>query len=272
MVSKVWLITGASRGLGRAWASAALERGDQVAAAVRDPASVDDLAERFGNAVLPVQLDVTDRARALEAVAAVGDHFGRVDVVVNNAGFAQLGAVEELAEAHVRAQFETNVFGTIWLVQAALPILRAQRSGHILNVSSLSGVSAFGNSSLYSASKWAIEGFSQALRCDLAHLGIRVSIIEPGPYDTQFSAQAAQPAKLMPEYQDVRDDVQQQAAALPRGRSLAASAKAVLAVVDAPDPPLRILLGEHREFVAAEYVSRLAEWRRWESVSIAAGR
>ncbi|WP_327083285.1 SDR family NAD(P)-dependent oxidoreductase [Mycobacteroides chelonae] len=244
--SKVWLITGASRGLGKAWATAALQRGDRVAAAVRDPAEVDDLVERFGAAVLAVQVDVTDRARVFEAVAAVREHFGRLDVVVNNAGFAQLGAIEELSEARIRAQVETNLFGVIWVVQAALSILRSQGSGHILNVSSLSGVSAFGNSSAYSASKWAVEGFTQALRIDVARFGIRVSIIEPGPYDTEFSAHAAQPDELLPEYSITREQVQQHSATLRRGHHLAASASAVLVVVDAPEPPLRILLGAHR--------------------------
>ncbi|WP_237155358.1 SDR family NAD(P)-dependent oxidoreductase [Mycobacteroides abscessus] len=269
--SKVWLITGASRGLGKAWATAALQRGDQVAVAVRAPAAVNDLVEQFGPAVLAVQVDVTDRAGVFEAVAALHEHFGRLDVVVNNAGFAQLGAVEELSEARIRAQMETNLFGVIWVVQAALPILRSQGSGHILNVSSLSGVSAFGNSSAYSASKWAVEGFTQALRIDVARFGIRVSIIEPGPYNTEFSARAAQPDELLPEYRITRERVQQHSATLRRGHHLAASASALLAVVDAAEPPLRILLGAHRAIVAADYESRLAEWRQWEQVSIAAG-
>lgn len=215
--SKVWPITGASRGLGKAWATAALQRGDRVAAAVRDPATVNDLVEQFGPAVLAVQVDVTDRAGMFEAVAALHEHFGRLDVVVNNAGFAQLGAIEELSEARIRAQVETNLFGVIWVVQATLPILRSQGSGHILNVSSLSGVSAFGNSSAYSASKWAVEGFTQALRIDVARFGIRVSMVEPGPYDTEFSAHAAQSDELLPEYRITREQVQQHSATLQRG-------------------------------------------------------
>src|ERR1700712_3933980 len=162
-MSKVWFITGASRGFGREWAIAALERGDSVAATARDTATLADLVEKFGEAILPIRLDVDDREADLAAVQQAHDRFGRLDVVVNNAGFGQFGMIEEISEAEARAQFETNVFGALWITQAALPYLRAQGSGHIVKVSSIGGISAFPNIGIYNASQWALEGISQAL-------------------------------------------------------------------------------------------------------------
>ena len=144
-MSKVWFITGTSKGFGRVWAEAALERGDRVAATARDTSTLDDLVERYGDSVLPIGLDVTDKVAIDAAVAATHDRFGALDVVVNNAGYGQFGLIEEVSEAEARAQFETNVFGALWVTQAALPILREQESGHILQVSSIGGISAFPN-------------------------------------------------------------------------------------------------------------------------------
>ncbi|MCK5754073.1 MAG: SDR family NAD(P)-dependent oxidoreductase, partial [Mycobacterium sp.] len=155
MSGKVWFITGTSRGFGREWAIAALERGDKVAATARDVATLDDLAAEHGDALLPIQLDITDRDADFAAIKAAHDHFGRLDIVVNNAGYGQFGFVEELSEDEARAQIETNVFGALWITQAALPYLRAQRSGHILQVSSIGGITAFPNVGIYHASKWA---------------------------------------------------------------------------------------------------------------------
>jgi NAD(P)-dependent dehydrogenase (short-subunit alcohol dehydrogenase family) len=157
MSARTWFITGSSRGFGREWAIAALERGDSVAATARDTSTLDDLVERFGDRILPLKLDVTDRAAVFAAVAAAHERFGRLDVVVNNAGYGQFGLIEEISEDEARAQFETNVFGALWVTQAALPILREQRSGHILQVSSIGGISAFPNIGIYNASKWALE-------------------------------------------------------------------------------------------------------------------
>ena len=156
---KTWFITGCSRGFGREWAIAALERGDRVAATARDTSTLDDLVEKYGDAILPIELDVTDRAADFEAVAAAHEKFGRLDIVVNNAGYGQFGFVEELSEDDFRNQIETNVFGAMWVTQAALPFLREQGSGHILQVSSIGGISAFPNVGAYHASKWALEGF-----------------------------------------------------------------------------------------------------------------
>src|SRR4051794_5963356 len=142
MASKTWFITGTSRGFGRVWTIAALERGDRVAATARDPSSLDDVVAEHGDAVLPIALDVTDRAAVFEAVRRAHEQLGRLDVVVNNAGYGQFGMVEELSEQEARDQIETNLFGALWVTQAALPFLREQRSGHILQVSSIGGVTA----------------------------------------------------------------------------------------------------------------------------------
>ena len=170
MAEKVWFITGTSRGFGREWAIAALERGDKVAATARDTTSLDDLTAKYGDAILPLQLDVTDRAADFAAVKQAHEHFGRLDVVVNNAGYGQFGFVEEVSEQDARDQIETNVFGALWVTQAALPYLRAQGSGHIIQVSSIGGIVAFPNVGIYHASKWALEGFSQSLAQEVAHV------------------------------------------------------------------------------------------------------
>ncbi|QEC46354.1 SDR family NAD(P)-dependent oxidoreductase [Baekduia soli] len=180
MPAKTWFITGTSRGFGREWAAAALQRGDRVAASARDTGGLDDLVARHGDALLALALDVTDRDAAFAAVARAHEHFGRLDVVVNNAGYGQLGMVEELSEQEARDQIETNLFGALWVTQAALPFLREQGSGHILQVSSIGGISALPGIGMYHASKWALEGLSQALAQEVAGFGIHVTLIEPG--------------------------------------------------------------------------------------------
>src|SRR3984885_12286023 len=163
MTSKTWFITGTSRGFGREWTIAALARGDRVAGTARDLGTLDDLVQEYGDALLPLALDVTDREAAFDTVRRAHEHFGRLDIVVNNAGYGHFGMMEEISEQEARAQLETNLFGALWVTQAALPFLREQRSGHIVQVSSVGGISAFPNVGIYHASKWALEGFSQAL-------------------------------------------------------------------------------------------------------------
>src|ERR1700712_197304 len=167
-MTKNWFITGTSRGFGREWAIAALDRGDKVAATARNIESLSDLVDKYGENLLPLELDVTDREADFAAVARAHDVFGSLDVVINNAGFGQFGMIEELSEAEARDQFETNVFGALWITQAALPFLRAQGSGHIVQVSSIGGISAFPTVGMYHASKWGLEGFSQALAQEVA--------------------------------------------------------------------------------------------------------
>ncbi len=266
---KTWFITGASRGFGREWAVAALERGDHVAATARDTSSLDDLAERFGDALLPIELDVTDRAADVAAVQRAAEHFGRLDVVVNNAGYGHFGFVEELSEQDFRDQLETNVFGAMWVTQAALPIMREQGSGHILQVSSIGGISAFPLVGAYHASKWALEGFSQALAQEVASFGIHVTLIEPGGFSTDWSGPSAKHSDELPAYAEVREQVMKA-----RGERNAtpgdpkASAAAVLKVVDADEPPLRVFFGSAPLGIAkADYESRLETWEQWQDVA-----
>src|SRR4051812_35391732 len=258
MSNKVWFITGASRGFGREWTVAALERGDRVAATARDTGTLDDLVEKYGDALLPLRLDVTDREADFAAVRQAHEHFGRLDVVVNNAGYGQFGLIEELSEAEAREQLETNLFGALWVTQAALPLLRAQGSGHILQVSSIGGISAAPNIGIYNASKWALEGFSQALSQEVADFGIKVTIIEPGGFTTDWGGASARHAEPLPAYDEFRVKAQE----MRRARNATpgdpvASAKAVLAIVDADEPPLRVFFGTAPLRTAtADYESR----------------
>jgi NAD(P)-dependent dehydrogenase (short-subunit alcohol dehydrogenase family) len=271
-MAKTWFITGASRGFGREWSIAALERGDAVAATARNTASLDDLVQRFGDKVLPLRLDVDDHDAVFAAVATAHERFGGLDVVVNNAGYGQFGMVEEISEAEARAQFDTNVFGALFVTQAALPYLRAQGSGHILQVSSIGGISAFPNIGIYNASKWALEGFSQSLAAEVADFGIDVTIIEPGAYSTDWGGTSARHATPDPAYDAFREKAaeQRRARAGNPGDPLA-TREAVLQLVDMENPPLRVFFGDGPLAIATrDYESRLAEWRAWEPLSKAA--
>lgn len=269
---KTWFITGTSRGFGREWATAALQRGDRVAATARDVSTLDDLVERFGDAVLPIQLDVTDREADLAAVAQAYQHFGRLDVVVNNAGYGQFGFIEELSEAELRDQLETNVFGAFWVTQAALPYLREQGGGHIVQVSSIGGISAFPGIGAYHASKWALEGFSQSLAQEVAGFGIHVTLVEPGGFATDWGGSSARHASPLPAYEEAHAQAEAWRAtrAADRGDPTA-SAEAILRVVDAENPPLRMFFGAAPLGIAtADYEQRLATWREWQPVSLLA--
>jgi NAD(P)-dependent dehydrogenase (short-subunit alcohol dehydrogenase family) len=266
---KTWLITGASRGFGRQWALAALDRGDQVAATARRLSDVADLREQYGEQVLPLALDVTDRDAAFAAVRHAAGHFGRLDVVVNNAGYGHFGMVEELTEHDVRAQMETNFYGALWVTQAALPILRAQRSGRLLQVTSLGGVTAFPGIGAYHASKWALEGLSQSLAAEVAGFGVKVTMIEPGGYATDWLGTSSARSAENPAYGGVRDAQRGEWADEPGDP--AATRAAILTVADAEDPPLRVFFGKAPlEVAARDYESRLATWRRWQPLSVRA--
>jgi NAD(P)-dependent dehydrogenase (short-subunit alcohol dehydrogenase family) len=262
---KVWFITGASRGFGRIWTDAALRRGDLVAASARDPRSLDDLAAAHGDALLPLRLDVTDRNAVFEAVRRTADRFGRLDVVVNNAGYGHFGAVEELAEAEIRAQMETNFFGALWVLQAALPIMREQGSGHLVNVTSEGGVRAYPGIGAYHASKWALEGLSESLVKEVRDLGIRVTNVEPGPYGTGWLEVGSRQSTPLAAYDRLRADTGAFDVGDPE-----ATVPALFAVVDAVEPPLRVFFGKSFEPVRAEHMSRIAEWERWQDVALAA--
>src|SRR4051812_17931620 len=200
MAEKTWFITGTSRGFGREWAAAALERGDRVAGTARDPSTLDDLAAAHGDALLALPLDVTDRDAVFAAVKQAHEHFGSLDIVVNNAGYGQFGMVEELSEQEARDQIETNLFGALWITQAALPLLREQGSGHFLQVSSIGGISAFPGVGMYHASKWALEGFTQALAQEVGGFGIHVTLIEPGGFSTDWGGSSSRSAQPLEAY------------------------------------------------------------------------
>jgi NAD(P)-dependent dehydrogenase (short-subunit alcohol dehydrogenase family) len=272
MSAKVWFITGTSRGFGREWAVAALERGDKVAATARDVASLTDLSAQYGDAIFARALDVTDRDAVFDVVAQAHAHFGRLDVVVNNAGYGQFGLVEELSETEARNQLETNVFGALWVTQAALPFLRAQGSGHFLQVSSIGGISAFAGLGMYHASKWALEGLSQSLAQEVASFGIKVTLIEPGGFATDWSGDSAGRSERLGDYDQVWEEIaRQRASRTASPGDPAASSAAVLQIVDSPNPPLRIFFGDGPLAIAtADYESRLQTWREWEPLSIAA--
>jgi NAD(P)-dependent dehydrogenase (short-subunit alcohol dehydrogenase family) len=269
-MTKTWFITGTSRGFGREWAAAALERGDNVAATARDTSTLDDLAQLYGDRLLPIALDVTDRDADLAAVQQAHERFGRLDVVVNNAGYGHFGFVEELSEADVRDQLETNFFGALWVTQAVLPILREQGSGHIIQVSSIGGISAFPIVGAYHASKWALEGLSQSLAQEVAPFGIHVTLIEPGGFSTDWAGPSAKHSEPLPAYDDIRERTHRERAA--RNTSgpgdPKASAAAVLRIVDADEPPLRVFFGAAPLSIAkADYSSRLETWEKWDDVS-----
>jgi NAD(P)-dependent dehydrogenase (short-subunit alcohol dehydrogenase family) len=270
MTSKVWFITGTSKGFGRIWAEAALARGDQVAATARDVTTLQPLVERHGDRVLAISLDVDDKAAVDTAVAETIKRFGRIDVAVNNAGYGQFGAIEEVSEAEARAQMETNFFGALWVTQAVLPQMRAQGSGHIIQVSSIGGVNAFPTIGLYHASKWALEGFSQALAAEVTSFGIKVTIVEPAGYATDWSGPSAKRATPIAAYDDVRGArAAARAAAKPGDPD--ASGPAILKVVDAEDPPLRIFFGTvGLPMTRAEYAQRIETWEKWNDVSVEA--
>ena len=268
---KTWFITGASRGFGRIWTEAILQRGDQVAATARDASNLTDLKERFGDAVLPLALDVTDDGQVRQVVAQAHAHFGRLDVVLNNAGYSLVGTVEEVGVDEVRAMYDTNFLGTLRVIQAALPLLRAQGSGHLVGVSSTLGHVSMPLIGLYCSPKWAFEALHESLAQEVKGFGIKVSIIEPGAYATSFgSPQALKMARAKEEYAGLREQVFGRMLSMQRGDP-GATPSAVLQLVDAPEPPLRLILGSDGvPSLRGVYADRLATWEAWEAVSSAA--
>jgi len=271
-MSKTWFITGTSRGFGREWAVAALDRGDQVAATARDVSSLDDLVAAYGDDLLPIALDVTDRDADFAAVAQAHDHFGGLDIVVNNAGYGHFGMVEEITEDEARAQIETNLFGALWVTQAALPYLRGQGSGHIIQVSSIGGVSAFPRVGIYHASKWGLEGLSQALAQEVAGFGVHVTLVEPGAYSTDWAGSSSSTSEQLPAYDEVhRATLEARAKRAGNPGDPVATREAILRVVDAEKPPLRVFFGDVPLSIAtADYESRLATWNEWQPVALLA--
>lgn len=270
MTSKVWFITGTSKGFGRIWAEAALARGDRVAATARDIKTLSPLVDQYGDQVLALTLNVDDKAAVDAAIAQTIARFGRIDVAVNNAGYGLFGTIEEISEAEARAQMETNFFGALWVSQAVLPQMRAQGSGRIIQVSSIGGVNAFPTIGLYHASKWALEGFSQSLAAEVAPFGVKVTIVEPAGYATDWSGPSAKQATPIEAYSEARAArAAFRSAAIPGDPD--ASGPAILKVVDAENPPLRIFFGTAGlPMTKAEYARRIETWENWNDLSVEA--
>jgi NAD(P)-dependent dehydrogenase (short-subunit alcohol dehydrogenase family) len=270
IMKKTILITGASRGFGKIWAKAFLKRGDNVIATARNIESLKDLTNEYGKSILPLQLDVTNRAQCFEVVKKAYQHFGRLDVVINNAGYGVFGAVEEANEQEIRNQFETNVFGTVWISQAAIPVMRNQGSGHIVQVSSVLGIMTVPLLGIYNASKWAVEGITESMAQEIKNFGINTTLIEPIAYNTDFSGDSGVNSKTINAYDGLRTAVYQQREHMPFGNP-EATTSAILKIVDSENPPLRIFFGNTAlPWVKQVYADRLSQWEQWSELSVAA--
>lgn len=270
-MSKVILITGASRGFGRIWAETFLKRGDKVVATGRSLEALQDLSATYGDQVLPLQLDVNDREASFKAVNAAKEHFGRIDVLINNAGYGLFGAVEETTEQEARDQMETNFFGVLWATQAVLPIMRAQQAGHIIQVSSYLGLVTIPVLGIYNASKFAVEGLTETLAAEVKHFGIHVSLVEPNGFATSWAASSAVQTKGMDVYDPVKAGLQEAMSVPGLFGQPEATADALIKLVDAANPPLRLLLGAFAyPAVKQAYEERLASFEEWKDVAEAA--
>lgn len=271
MSEKVWLITGTSKGFGRVWADAALNRGDKVVATARSLESIADLKEKYGANVLTLQLDVTNPEEAKTAVAQAHVHFGRLDVVLNNVGYPLIGTIEEASAADVRALYETNIIGTLSVIQAALPLLRKQGSGHIVGISSTLGHVTMPLIGYYCSSKWAFEAIHESLAMEVKPFGIKVTIVEPGAYATEFGGpSSAKFAAGLEIYAGLKAQVFEGMKSMERGDPNA-TPDAMFKLIDAENPPLRLFLGSHNlPQVRAAYADRLATWEAWDSVAASA--
>lgn len=264
--SKVWLITGASSGLGYEFAKIALESGYRVIGVSRNIDSLQKLKDTYRDNLLQISLDITSREKVFKEIEKAHEHFGRIDVVINNAGNMILGMVEEHNEETVRSQMETNFFGSVWVTQASLPYMRKQNGGHIIQISSIGGTITGPMAGMYSASKFALEGFSEALAKEVAHFGIKVSIVEPGGYWTNLYLKMGF-AQQMQEYDVVREKLAENAPETVDSDPRLA-AEAVLKIVQSNNPPEHIVLGSVLYDAAVDKLqSRIAHWENWEKVS-----
>ncbi|ROO85233.1 NADP-dependent 3-hydroxy acid dehydrogenase YdfG [Actinocorallia herbida] len=269
-MSKTWLITGSSRGLGRALAEAVLDAGDELVATARHTESLRDLVVEYGDRVRPVALDVTDAAAARDAVREAVAAFGRLDVVVNNAGYADVASIEDTSEEAFRAQIDTNFYGVVNVTRAALPVLRAQGSGRIIQISSVGGRVGGPGLGAYQSAKWAVGGFSEVLAKEVAHLGIKVTVAEPGGMRTDWAGSSMETPPVSGPYKPVIDPViarQRQADGNQPGDP-ARIARILLDVAASAEPPVRLLLGRDAVRVAGAAAEALAASdAKWRDVS-----
>ena len=269
-MSKIIFITGASRGFGKLWATALLERGDKVAVSARNLEDLSELVSTYGDAVLPIKLDVDDRKAVFEAVERITTHFGRIDTVVNNAGFGLFGAVEETTEEQARQQMETNFFGVLWVTQAVLPLMRSQKTGHIIQVSSFLGLISLPVLGLYNASKYAVNGFSESLAMEVKDFGIKISLIEPNGFSTDWAGSSAYKTQDHEAYNPVKTAFFEGTAPDEWGNP-ETTVPAFLKLVDTVNPPLHFLMGKMAYPAIKDiYAKRLAEFEEWKHVAVAA--
>ena len=266
-MSKVIFITGASRGFGKIWAEAFLKRGDKVVVTARNIDALNDLVTNYKENVLPIQLNVNNREACFEAVSQAKNHFGRIDVLINNAGYGLFGAIEETTEQQAREQMETNFFGLLWMSQAVLPAMRAQKSGHILQISSILGLITLPVLGLYNASKFAVEGLSETLASEVAGFGIKVTMIEPNSFSTDWSGASAVQTEQTATYEPLKK-VFRENTDLANFGDPQTTTEAIIKVVDSINPPLRLLLGEFAlPLVNQKYRQKLILWNEWKEVS-----
>lgn len=269
--NSVWLITGSSSGLGRALAEKVLERGYRAVVTARKADAVRDLVEHYGDRAVAVTLDVTKFEQITAAVKAAYDTFGHIDVLVNNAGYGYIGAIEEGEDAEIRAQFDTNVHGVIALMQAVLPGMRRRGKGHIVNVSSIGGLTTFPNVGYYHASKYALEGLSETLAKEMAPFGIGVTVVEPGAFRTDFRGRSMRQSNIrLPEFIDTLGK-QRDALLQSHGKQHNDPAKGAVAIIEAvkaKNPPLHLLLGADALDLARKQLAALAkDFDEWETLT-----
>jgi NADP-dependent 3-hydroxy acid dehydrogenase YdfG len=271
-MSKTIFITGASKGFGKLWAEALLEEGNNVAATARTISTLDDLKAKYGDRILPLKLDVNNRQEVFDTVDTIEKHFGKIDVLINNAGYGLFGTVEETKEQQAREQMETNFFGSLWVSQAVLPVMRKQKSGHIIQISSFLGLTTLPLLGLYNASKFAIEGLIETIGTETTHLGIKTTLIEPNGYATDWAgASAIQTSADISDYNPVREAFAKSGDNPDTWGKPEATVQPVLDIVNSENPPQRLLLGKFAyQSINQMYTTRLQEVEDWKEVSITA--
>jgi len=268
---KAWFITGCSTGFGRALTEVVLLHGDQVVATVRNPEQIRELVNQYPETAKAIRLDVTNPIEVRDAVSAALDIFGRIDVLVNNAGYATVGAIEEVSDNAIRHQFETNVFGALDVMRTVLPVMRKQRSGHIFNISSVGGFVGFGGTGIYCCTKFALEGLSEALAKEVTPLGIKVTIVEPGAFRTSIGRSLVIPAQQIDDYASTSGEalkkLKDREGKEPGDPKLAAIA--MLQAVESDNPPLRLALGADAYGAISEKLSSVKEeLGAWKHLSL----
>lgn len=264
--NKVWFITGTSSGFGRALAEEVLAKGDEVVATARKPEVLQDLIAKYPDTARAVKLDVTNTEDAKNAISEAVKEFGRIDVLVNNAGYALVGAIEESSDEQIRRQFDTNFFGVLNVTRAALPVLREQQSGHIVNIGSVVGISATPSMGIYSASKFALEGLSEALAGEVAPFGVKTMIVEPGPYSTNGFESAAFAENPLPK---AYPSIEQLTETFEEFKSIAGdpvkAVRVIIGAVESENPPFRLPLGlmafETIEVKLEQVKQEISVWR-----------